>query len=106
MPIATACGNYSSVNDATECGQAAAQLQLNLVVGYAGDAFAAGNPYTAGCYTNNGDTTLWFNPYGNPGVCVGPQDCKTICRVEACACVNARISLPGVPDSPLIKNNS
>ena len=44
------------------------------------EVFVPGNEYTKGCYWNNGGATLWFNQYGVEAQCIGPQDCRTLCK--------------------------
>ena len=38
------------------------------------------NPYTKGCYWNHGGRALWLNSFGIEAQCIGPQDCRTLCK--------------------------
>ena len=72
------------ITDEDKCNEAATYLVAANpeVSGWAthsqSSGFIPGNPYTAGCYWNDGGR-LWFNQYGIDGKCTGSQDCRTLC---------------------------
>ena len=77
--------DYVSIKDQAECNFVSAEIASNnpAFEGWSTNSiseFKSNNEFTSGCYWNFGGKNLFFNPFGIDGRCVGPPDCRTICK--------------------------
>ena len=78
--------NYVPIQDQAECNLVSKQIILRnqALEGWStttsANEFKPGNNFTSGCYWNFGGKNLFFNPFGVNGLCVGPPDCRTLCK--------------------------
>ena len=77
--------NYIPIQDQAECDSVSKEITLNDQAfeewsTTSVNEFKPGNNFTSGCYWNLGGINLFFNPFGVDGQCVGPPDCRTLCK--------------------------
>ena len=77
--------HYIPIQDQADCNSVSKAITSSnqAFAGWATTSvneFKPNNTFTSGCYWNDGGKSLFFNPFGVAGKCVGPPDCRTLCK--------------------------